>query len=88
MEVLGIVSATTNWTKIKVPQPADINDISGKTLLDVAKTCASLESCKAICISGANYVMTSNVLDPNLCYDEQEVVIQCWTSESSMETFF
>ena len=88
VEVLGIVYTTINWRKIKVPPPTDKTATYGRTFLDVARTCVSLESCKAICKSGANYVMTSDVLDSNLCYDEKEVVIQCWTSESSMETFF
>ena len=83
MVVQGVVSVSVNWIPVKVPPPADMTAISGKTNLDVAEKCMALESCKAFCFSGGDYVMTSVDVDPNLCYGEHVAVIQCWTSESS-----
>ena len=82
-----ITISSVAWSPIKVPLPADSSAISGKTVLEASKNCISLENCKAICLNETEIVMTGEVLDPNLCYDETEEVVQCWTSEKSKIVF-
>ena len=75
------------WSPIKVPLPADSSAVSGKTFLEASKNCMSLENCNAICLKGIEIVMTVEILDPNICYDETEEVVQCWSSEKSKIAF-
>ena len=76
------------WSQINVPLPSNTEALSGKNFLEIAKKCMLIVNCNVICKSDGKFFMTAEILDPDLCYDEAEVVVQCWTSKKSETNFF
>ena len=84
----GIVMNSITWSQINVPLPSNTEALSGKNFLEITKKCMLIVNCNVICKSDGKFFMTAEILDPDLCYDEAKVVVQCWTSKKSETNFF